>query len=79
MRNQPVAYRMWTAVLGLLFCLPAISQTVTGDIGGTVADSTGAVVVGAEATATNVGTGVVTSAVTNKDGIYSIRFLPVGT
>jgi len=79
MRIQTAAYRMWTAVLGLLFCLPAFSQTVTGDIGGTVTDSNGAVVVGAQATATNIATNVTSSAVTNKDGIYSIRFLPIGT
>jgi hypothetical protein len=79
MRNQPVAYRMWTAVLVLLFCLPAVSQTVTGDIGGTVADTTGAVIVGAQVMATNVASNMTSSAVTNKEGIYSIRFLPIGS
>jgi len=64
----------------LLVCLsPAISQTVTADIGGTVTDTTGAVVIGAKVTATNTATGVITSTTTNSSGIYSVRFLPVGT
>jgi hypothetical protein len=57
----------------------AFSQTITGDIGGTVTDSSGAVVVGATVTAQNVATNVTTSTTTNKQGIYSIRFLQIGT
>ncbi len=70
-------------ILGSLLLLfagvTAWGQTITGDIGGTVADASGAVVVGAKVTATNVATNVATSAITNKEGIYSIRFLQVGT
>jgi len=57
----------------------ASGQTITGDVGGTVSDASGAVVVGAKVTATNVATNVATTAITNNDGIYSIRFLQVGT
>src|SRR6266700_2263655 len=61
-----------------LGCLPAWGQTITGDIGGTVTDPTGAVVAGAKVTATNTATNVATSTATDKEGIYSIRFLQVG-
>lgn len=70
-------------ILGALLlwfaCLPMSGQTVTGDIGGTVADSSGAVIVGAQVIATNVATNVASTTTTNKDGIYSIRFLSIGT
>ena len=54
------------------------AQTVTGSVGGTVTDSTGAVVPNAQVTAHNVATGVDAQATTNGAGIYSIRFLPIG-
>ena len=57
----------------------AMAQTITGDIGGTVTDASGAVVVGANVTATNVATNLATAATTNKQGIYSIRFLQIGS
>jgi len=72
--------RLLFAVL-LVYCVSsaAFSQTITGDIGGTVTDSSGAVIVGAVVTAQNVATNIATSATTNKQGIYSIRFLQIGT
>ncbi len=60
------------------FTVAASAQTITGDIGGTVTDATGAVVPGAKVTATNVATNVATSTTTNEAGIYSLRFLQVG-
>lgn len=57
----------------------AIAQTVTGSITGEVADQSGALVVGARVIATNAATGVKTSAQTNAAGVYTIRFLPIGT
>ncbi|HZP05317.1 MAG TPA: TonB-dependent receptor [Terracidiphilus sp.] len=59
-------------------CGMAFAQTITGNINGRVTDPSGAVVPGAQVTATNVSTNVSTSTVTNKDGLYSLRFLPVG-
>ena len=56
----------------------AIAQTVTGNITGTVMDSTGAAIAGAEVTARDISTGVQTSAATNPSGVFSIRFLPIG-
>ncbi|MGO9403721.1 MAG: carboxypeptidase regulatory-like domain-containing protein [Terriglobales bacterium] len=50
----------------------AAAQTNRASITGTVTDSTGAVVAGAEVTATNTGTSVPTKTVSNGDGIYVI-------
>ncbi|HEX3435223.1 MAG TPA: TonB-dependent receptor, partial [Pseudacidobacterium sp.] len=61
----------------LITCV-AFAQTVTGNITGTVTDSSGAVVVGATVTAHNVATGVDTPVTTNDAGLYIIRFLPIG-
>ena len=69
---------IWVLAVVAMCCASAFGQTITGDIGGTVTDSSGAVVVGAKVTATNVATNVATSTSTNKDGIYSIRFLQIG-
>src|ERR1700742_2755548 len=69
---------MWLLCISLLACIPGVAQTVTGTIRGTITDSTGAIVSGAKVTATNVATGVATTAVTNQTGEYSIRFLQIG-
>jgi outer membrane receptor protein involved in Fe transport len=50
----------------------------TGEIKGTVQDSTGAVVEGVKVTITNVGTGVSTVSVTNSAGIYDAPSVPTG-
>ncbi len=64
----------------LLMCsLVAGAQTITADINGTVTDPTGAVVPNAKVSATNVDTGIVTETTTNRDGIYAIRFLQIGS
>ncbi|MGZ5530034.1 MAG: TonB-dependent receptor domain-containing protein, partial [Limisphaerales bacterium] len=56
-----------------------MGQNVTGSITGQVTDQTGAVVVGATVTAENAATSVKTTSQTNASGVYTIRFLPVGT
>jgi hypothetical protein len=68
------------ASLGVLLALSSASgQTVTGSITGLVTDPSGAVVVGAKVTAEYAATSVKTSAQTNGAGVYTIRFLPIGT
>ena len=63
-----------------MLCLgSALAQTVTGSITGQVTDPSGAMVVRAQVTARNTSTGVTTSAQTNAAGVYTIRFLPIGT
>jgi hypothetical protein len=59
-------------LLPLLFVGTLKAQGNRGTITGTVTDPSGGAVVGAEVTAKNLGTGLKTSAITNRDGIYSI-------
>ena len=65
-------------VLFVIMSLPALTQTITGSITGTVTDPSGAVVVDAKITATNILTGVDTQTSTNASGIYSLHFLQIG-
>ena len=58
----------------LLVCRAAAAQTVTGNIAGTVTDSTGGVLVGATVTLVNEKTGEKRNLNTNEDG----RFMTVG-
>lgn len=54
------------------------AQTITGSVRGTVTDPSGAVIPNATVIATNLETGVKSTTQTNQDGLYSIRFLPIG-
>ena len=65
-------------LLAPIACGPAAAQTVTGAVTGTVTDTTGAVIPKAQVSVKNVDTGVVTQTTTNADGVYSVRFLPIG-
>jgi hypothetical protein len=68
------------AMAALFFCATALhAQDVTGSITGAVTDPSGAVITGAHVTAENVGTGVRTESTTNAAGVFTIRFLPIGT
>jgi hypothetical protein len=66
---------------GIFLCIFA-SQTAwaqaTGQISGTVKDSTGAVLPGVEVTATHTDTGINRSTVTNETGSYVLPNLPLG-
>jgi hypothetical protein len=78
MRTKLFQYLAGCALGALLCVSPGFAQTVTGSITGVVSDSSGAVVPGAQVTASNTGTGVKTEARTNDAGAYTIRFLPIG-
>jgi hypothetical protein len=56
----------------------AQSQATTGQITGTVTDSTGAAVAGATVTAKNTETGLEQTVTSNDDGLYTIVQLPPG-
>jgi hypothetical protein len=69
----------------LAFCLllsisqPALSQSRnTGEIRGTVMDTSGAVVAGATVTLSNIDTGETKDFITNQDGIYDTVSTPAG-
>jgi hypothetical protein len=56
-----------------------MAQNITGNISGTVTDSTGAVVPGATVIVTNTDTNVVARTVSTGDsGFYAVPFLPIG-
>jgi outer membrane receptor protein involved in Fe transport len=73
--------------LRLLFLLAATigwsvvisAQTVTGTLQGTVSDTTGAVVPGADVVVRNLETGQERNLKTNSQGVYSAAFLPIGS
>src|SRR4051794_28928058 len=73
--------RYMSALLALLLVvltgMNSRAQSITGDISGNITDTNGAVVVGAEITITNTGTGSVRSAVTDGRGEFRVAFLPV--
>jgi hypothetical protein len=70
---------MWLCCIVLFLSgAAAVAQTVTASIRGTVTDPSGAVVAGANVTATNVATGVASNTVTNNSGLYNFQFLILG-
>jgi Carboxypeptidase regulatory-like domain/TonB dependent receptor len=79
MTTKTFGYLAGCLLAALLGCSVAFAQTVTGSISGQVTDQSGAVIVGANVTAENTATSVQTPAQTNGSGIYTIRFLPIGT
>ena len=79
MRRQLVRYFVEFSLAAFFLTSGAFGQTVTGSITGQVTDPSGAVVVGATVIAENAATSVKTSATTNAAGVYTIRFLPVGS
>lgn len=69
----------WVAGASLVVCsMTAGAQTITGGVNGTITDPSGAIIVGAQVTAVNVATNIVTTTKSNQQGVYSIQFLTVG-
>ncbi|HEX7362034.1 MAG TPA: carboxypeptidase regulatory-like domain-containing protein [Bryobacteraceae bacterium] len=71
---------MAAKLTALLLCLCGAlwAAAPTGTITGTVLDPSGAAVVGAKVTATNLGTGLARDTTTGSDGGYTFPLLPVG-
>ncbi len=67
------------AIASLLLPQPVAAQAVTGTILGTVKDTQGATVPGANVTLTNTGTGLTRTLVTDSVGEYTAPQLPTGT
>src|SRR5438105_14821486 len=68
-------------VAAILLCLSAytFAQTSNATVGGTVSDSTGALIPGVTITATNTATGIVTTVISNEAGAYQFASLQPGT
>src|SRR5438067_9843290 len=62
----------------LLLVQPAVGQVITGDLVGTVADQTGAIIPGANVIATNAGTRSKRSTTTNENGEFTFALLQTG-
>jgi len=74
--------RLFIGGFGLLVLILGTGHLLaqsTGNIRGTVADSTGAIVPGASVVLVNSGTGLSRTEVTNDDGIFVFPDLPIGT
>ncbi|PYS09886.1 MAG: hypothetical protein DMG15_22515 [Acidobacteria bacterium] len=56
----------------------ALAQTTNATLGGTVSDSTGALIPGVTVTATNTQTGIVSTSITNETGAYNFPSLQTG-
>jgi hypothetical protein len=65
-------------LLSLVVSTPAFGQSTYATVSGTIEDSTGALIPGVTVTATNNGTGVVTSVFSNDSGTYNIPSLLPG-
>lgn len=66
------------AVFALVISQATWSQEVTANITGTITDPSGAPIVGATATATDIQRGTTFSARTNDSGVYNINRIPIG-
>jgi Carboxypeptidase regulatory-like domain/TonB dependent receptor len=71
-RLRNVAYAL------LIVSLPLFAQQITGNIRGTVSDSSGAVVVGASVSAVQLETGLTRTTITGRDGSFTLLELPIG-
>src|SRR5262249_32651018 len=62
----------------ILFSVIGLSQSTNATLGGTVQDATGAFIPGVTISATNTGTGIVTTVLTNESGAYQFASLQPG-
>src|SRR3954471_15838083 len=80
-RNLPSITKLCAVIACVVFSAMvafAQSQATSGNIEGRVTDPNGAAVPGVTVTATNQETGLVKTADTNSEGIFSVTFLPPG-
>ena len=66
------------AVLCLTVGVQVFAQTSNSTLGGTIADTSGALIPGVTVTATNTQTGIVNTAITNEAGVYHFASLQSG-
>ena len=75
---QTLFLRFVLLALVLMAANAALGQAISGNLVGTVVDTTGASIITAKVDATNNATGVVASSATNGSGAYRFENLPVG-
>ncbi len=77
-RSQKFHQFFILALLSFGLSIPALAQSDRGAIAGTVLDSSGGTVQGAEITATGANTGAVYKTITSDTGAYQIPNMQVG-
>ena len=77
MKSTMVVVLVMLAFINAVPCV--FSQAISGNLVGTVADPSGAVVPNVTVEVTNTGTGIISSTKTGADGLYRLNNLPVGT
>ena len=75
-RNRLLA--VFSLIVSVAVCLPAHAQSTTGSMLGVVRDPSGAVIGGAEITATNTQTAFERTTQTDATGAYLLTNLPIG-
>ena len=77
----PVKKLIFTAamLLCVTFSPNTFAQTTNAVLGGSVSDASGALIPGVTVTATNTGTGIVNTAITNETGTYNFPSLQTGS
>ena len=78
MSKKVIALAFQLGIVALAFSSWAYAQTTSGLITGTITDSTGAVMPGAQVQLTSQATGVQRNAVTDSSGYYSVPELQPG-
>ena len=71
--------RLWVLAVLLALAIPAFAQVPVGSIRGSVKDSSGAIVPGANVTIRNTDTAQTRTVVSGDDGEYLAPSLPLGT
>ena len=77
-KKSQIAFGSLLSLFVLLASIATFGQVTTTTMVGTVTDSSGATVPGAQVTVTNTGTNLTRTAQTNSQGEYRLEFLPVG-
>ena len=72
-------WMLWALLIFAIFLTNTFAQTTNATLGGTVSDSTRALIPGVTVTAMNTQTGIVTTIVTNETGAYQFASLQTGT
>jgi Carboxypeptidase regulatory-like domain len=78
MSNRTLRVLLFGLILGLLATQSAFADNVYATIRGSVTDPTGAVIAGAQVTATNTSTGFSKSTTSQGNGLYELLQLPTG-
>jgi Carboxypeptidase regulatory-like domain len=72
-------YAAAALVCSLFLSVTGFGQSINATVGGNVADASGALIPGVTVTATNVGTNIANTTVTNESGTYNFPALQPGT